>query len=1134
MNNTRMAEGSLSLSALWLQCVAISVAMLFTASVAAQETEPTVGPEKDDEAETGRLAEVESQKHLVTWLHDFERAQQLGRTRRAPVLVIAGATWCGPCRMLDEEIKAAVVQKQLERWVPVHLDVDDHPDKAAELAVSAIPAIRILSPDGRLLASSEGFLESEELAAWLAEQFANATANSASQAPSADRLTAVTVLKILKDFRSRETTVREAAISRLVSVPEVAAAAVVTGFADGGLSERLALLDLLSAWDAPIEDIDPWIPASITNDRLQKLEDWVAKKEFKVADDSTELSPVELIEASRILRSLPSADATAASALREQLARMGRRTLPLIRAVLEDESDPVARQRITEARYRVAGSPELEIEWPAGMLRLASTNFDERIKATTELTRLATSREEALLLELFSDTVPLVREIALKGLTHVSGSASGALVRMLDDPDPNVRAAVLKQLAEAPNAALIPRIAAYAKKETDPDLVVHAIRFLRAIEQQEAVKAMSALFNHASWRVRAEAADGIYQLVKQNDVKAARTDAALGQAFLNLLQDEDEFVAGVAIRTLQYLNAPDAANRLVEVAESRPPVAAAAVAALGSRFMSRSGIKDKVTAFAGDSQPAVRAAATIALLNQSDKASHVATILASLRDDESSVRIAVANAVFTELLEELKSRLEQDDSGVADLPVLNRQSRAESSSSVLSGIFDALLPGHNEQPVEANPNEIANVDIAERGLAADTALQTIRDERSLGGWFYELEVALKPMLSSTDKDESLSAARSLVVIGNSKASEILRQAAGNRTNLPEVASVFCGLPWAERSTLFDLAIATAETDDERHLLAEALAECHDPRSPANIWELLASGDAGARLVAELGDPLQQSYFSEHQYSFSNAAEHEKQHLINDCQKMITSGTIWQKTSAFALLALADAALAQQAAQTIFDDETQPASLRGDALRLLLCFSDDDVATQTAIAAITYSEPEIAEPALHFLAMGRAGVRFLSDVIPIRNVDTSSTEAAGTTPIVPRAPPGITNEQLKAFTQSTSMKTQACAAYLAALLGDEESEETVIAFWQSSPDDAPARRMAYRAIAAGNHVQHVPVLRRMYQEMKAEEWGVDMADFYWTIRIMKGADILDLRKQIRTEQGADALKGNGAFGGGGYF
>ncbi|MCA9268559.1 MAG: hypothetical protein KDA41_08820, partial [Planctomycetales bacterium] len=397
------------------------------------------------------------------------------------MLVIAGAVWCGPCRLLEEELKQSAVQDELQNWVPVHLDVDDDPAAATQLAVSSIPALRILSPDGRLVASREGFLEAGELAAWLQSQFADAT-DATGADTAGGPMNALAVINLMKDFRSRESSVREASISRLAAVPEKAAAAVVAAFADGNLSEQLACIELLSLWNAPVDDLDPWIPASLSADKLQRLDGWLGEHNFEASNRSEELSAAQLIEIRRLLTNMLTADATSAAAMREQLARMGTVTLPLVRDALAEATSDVERSRLLAAKYRIVTTADFHAGWPGGIERLAAMDYDTRIAAAAELSERATRRDESLLLELFGDPVPLIREMSLKALKRVSGtSASGALVRLLDDPDPNVRAAVLKQLAESPTPLLVSRIAEHASRETDPDIVVHAVRFLREV-----------------------------------------------------------------------------------------------------------------------------------------------------------------------------------------------------------------------------------------------------------------------------------------------------------------------------------------------------------------------------------------------------------------------------------------------------------------------------------------------------------------------------------------------------------------------------------------------------------------------------------------------------------------------------
>jgi hypothetical protein len=63
------------------------------------------------------------------------------------------------------------------------------------------------------------------------------------------------------------------------------------------------------------------------------------------------------------------------------------------------------------------------------------------------------------------------------------------------------------------------------------------------------------------------------------------------------------------------------------------------------------------------------------------------------------------------------------------------------------------------------------------------------------------------------------------------------------------------------------------------------------------------------------------------------------------------------------------------------------------------------------------------------------------------------------------------------------------------------------------------RLVYRAIAALNDSSRVSVLVTIYGRL--DPW--EASEFYWTIRIMSGRDVLRLRKKIRDEVGMSNLR-----------
>ncbi len=238
-------------------------------------------------------------------------------------------------------------------------------------------------------------------------------------------------------------------------------------------------MELLHEWKAPLKGLDPWRPESLTDERLAALEKWSGTAAPTVRGDK--LSAEQLATAREEIAAMLRADETVMEAVveaaRERLARFGPALLPEVYAQLKQTESDAVRERLTALRYRLVASAALALQWPGGVARLASANAAERRKSAEELAERASPRDEALLLELFADPDALVRETSLRGLKSVAGArASSALVKLLDDPEPNVRAAVLKTLAENMPDSLVPKIAAYAIKEADADLVVHALR----------------------------------------------------------------------------------------------------------------------------------------------------------------------------------------------------------------------------------------------------------------------------------------------------------------------------------------------------------------------------------------------------------------------------------------------------------------------------------------------------------------------------------------------------------------------------------------------------------------------------------------------------------------------------------
>jgi HEAT repeat protein len=584
-----------------------------------------------------------------SWVEGLTPGLRRAMTQRKPIFARAVAAGCPWCRKLDEAVKTPEVQSELGRWTLVEVDVNRSPEDAAQLGATTTPALRILTPGGQPIASRDGSLGAKELAAWLQKHFAAASAATDDVLVASGMPDAADVVRLVKQFHDRNPVLREAAVRRLLPYPDGAREAVVRAFEKGNLSARLAAMELLSAWKAPVEKLDPWQPDSLTAERLAALAKWAAGPLPKPAVAPEKLTEAQWAEARRELDRLLRVAPSDADAIREHLARFGPALLPEVYERLKRAATDEDRQRLLALRYRLVADGVLVLKWPGGLERLAAADSRQRQQAAEELARMATAGEQALLLELFSDPDPLVRETSLRGLQQIGGPEStSALVKLLDDPEPNVRAAVLKQLAEKPLRTLVPQIAAYVAKERDADLVVHAIRFLRVAKGQDALRCLISLLPHPQWQVRAEAAEGIGQVLLEragipNDLQA---DAHV--AMIKLLDDADGFVVSRALAGLNNLDSEEAVEPLLRAAERHPDLIPRAVEMLARSSRLRARALPKLRSFAKHKDPAARAAALRGLVMAvPDEVQE--EIKAGLQDPEGQVRIAAASALFSSL-----------------------------------------------------------------------------------------------------------------------------------------------------------------------------------------------------------------------------------------------------------------------------------------------------------------------------------------------------------------------------------------------------------------------------------------------------------------------------------------------------
>ena len=86
-------------------------------------------------------------------------------TGRGTELVDFSATWCGPCQMLGPVLDE-IARERADSLRLVKIDVDAHPELAAQYGVMSIPAVFLLR-EGKVVAQAVGYQSKAALEAAL-------------------------------------------------------------------------------------------------------------------------------------------------------------------------------------------------------------------------------------------------------------------------------------------------------------------------------------------------------------------------------------------------------------------------------------------------------------------------------------------------------------------------------------------------------------------------------------------------------------------------------------------------------------------------------------------------------------------------------------------------------------------------------------------------------------------------------------------------------------------------------------------------------------------------------------------------------------------------------------------------------
>ena len=1076
----------------------------------------------------------------LPWLDDLAEAQRRAKAENKPVLVRVGATWCGPCRELSVEIEKPQVQSELGRWVLVELDVEHLGAADEELNVMSIPALRLRSAAGETVDSHDGLLAADELVAWLKKNYDVARPEIDESLLASGEPEAAAVVRLVRQFQQRNPAIREAAIRRLAPFPKKAREEVLRAFEEGNLSTRLAALELLAAWHAPVAEIDPWQPSTVSRGRIAALRAW--SEHFLPGDVPPEkLSPEQLAQASADLDRMLKADAKEADAIRQRLAGLRASLLPEVSARLKKAARDQDRQRLLVLRYHLVAGDAVVLRWPGGLERLAASDPRQRQAAAEQLARLATVTEEPLLVEMFSDPDPLVRELSLRGLQNIGGQeATAALVKLLADPEPNVRAAVLKQLEEKPQRKLVPKVAEYLKTEKDADLVVHAIRFLRAAGGTAATETLLPLLKHESWQVRAEAAEafsnaehlgaGPTSILQESGAEIGeKLQAEAYAALLELLEDREDFVVSQALDGLTRVDMELAVEPLVRAASQHPDLAPKVVQLLAQGQKMRVRAVPHLRAFRKHADPSIRAAALRGLC-EALPAEMEEQVTAGLQDPAGKVRIAAA----TILVEKFNNDASQSRQKIAQEASGNRtiEEPAAPASSSWTDMFRALIPGSLVKPSLAPSREPAKPKKDDQPEAQpsepswDAWLREFYAGKHRGTWTNDLVGPLEKMFQAKNAEQRWAAVPLLVALGKAPPLAPLFEETvrSDPRALEQGGQLLPWLVWEERLKLF-VQLRRLAPDSELTIgLLREMSEVPDARLADLFWQMLADPKVTVEQAAQMEWGILGAYNVE-RWDFgsseANSAKNARQaRLAKEAAARTTSGTELQRLVALCLLSFGDRELAYDRAKQLQADARASQALRDDAFQIALALAPKKAAVEHAVSGLADGNTARKKLALAMLVQSRSGMmEQIRGYLGVRQANESLVRTSGQ-PIIPEPPKGLSAAQVEPLLSDPDPEVAAEAGYLLALLGQPRGIDPLLRRLHSADKDKEHWQwLAYRAIAALDDSSRLGVLREIYATLGQGE----KSEFYWTIRIMTGPEMLEFRKQIREEVGMDNLR-----------
>lgn len=1114
----------------------------------------------------------------VPWLTELSAAKTKSAILGKPIFLKFSADWCGPCHELSAEFQRPEFSEISDNVILVEVDIDKSPEIANEFAVSAIPAVAMIDSDGNVLDVKTGFAELTHWLAWVNENLERAKRQLPTALQSTDAPTRTEVTDLLAHLGERDPTLRQLAMEKLAGFPAQTRAVLVGALKQPGQLERkLAVIDILERWQAPVAGLDPWVAPRFAQESLKPLARWLDTP-LEDIQPQIELSVENLAQAQREIDLLLKTRNVRGSLAR--LTRYGDQLLPTIYDRIRDVQSDEDLQRLTALRFWLTASNQLRLGWAGGIVELASPDLSARRAAMNVLVQRVVDADEPLLMELFANADPLVRELSLKGLQRIGSKRnSDTMARLLRDPDKNVRVAVLKQFTEAESAEMSDEVIEYLKTETDDDLIVQALRFLRTCKGDEVMTSILSLAKHDSWRVRAEVAEAIGKV--SNSDLSTKVKKSRDESLLKLIEDTDGFVVNRAAKSLPEEKSEEVINKLFELADSNPQsgkelIAEMVDAAYNSERKSKllPPVKERLTSPRSE----IRVMALDALASMAPESLDDEVLLPFLMDKNSDVRQSGMRAVSVycnwlknEITDEVD--LGQDANGTNRM--INIAPRRPSLTSSLTWFFksnkksaqDAPTPveitlesadeDSTEEAASATPvADAREVNAEDSEVANQALLPPLLRERWLEKWQAgEIETPLSKSIELIEsmptpeaEDELEAINLCLAILGDQQVfDQMFETRSENEKTTDQWVALLTWQSPQRRADAIKQAGARGIDESQMALLLSTVSQIRNPELFDVLVELPQLYDVEMyslrRDLQKLFFGSTLPYWQDYDPEDGKIPQPLLDNYIQRLKKLAEADSVNRQILALALISPIDYQTSIDMAAGFLDSESP--RLQDLALRISLkpvhVAGGQGEPSRTNGLKFLQSDSAWKPKQLwqvntifRYLIAGEDGLdegTYFSDRLRISSGRHQFFGGYGGEPEqtkvkIPQAPDGLTLEMLKLPGDITpeqaveDLEFSAQRDYLQILLGQEIKATAVIDWYQKKPTEESGR-MLYQSIATLNDDQNVHFVESIFDAFSDDTRY--SANLYWTIRIMDGKNALRLRKKIRSKIGMSNLK-----------